>query len=48
MVEEAWERGGGNDNLGQIATRLKGVMRSKNTIGSVPKKLDKCRKNWKS
>jgi hypothetical protein len=37
---------GGNEHLGQIASKLQGVMSdlrtwSKKTIGSVPKKVDK-------
>jgi hypothetical protein len=45
-VKTAWPKQGGNEHLGQIASKLQGVMSdlrtwSKKTIGSVPKKVDK-------
>jgi hypothetical protein len=48
-IKEAWLRRRENENLGQIASSLQGVMSdlktwSKKTIGSVPRKLDTYRK----
>ena len=48
-IKEAWQKKEGNEDLGQIASTLQGVMSdlktwSKNTIGSVPKKLGIYRK----
>jgi hypothetical protein len=53
IIKESWVKYAGNENLGHIASRLQGVMKdlkswSKNTIGSVPKKMENYRKRTRS